>query len=84
VAPLYGKEIVKPADYAKLFGAKAIHPHYSQIIEHPEIVAHAHEIGVRVHPWTVDDPAIIARLCELDIDAIITNKPDLALEVASK
>lgn len=81
VAPLYGAEIVKPADYAKLFGAKAIHPHFGQIIQHPDIVARAHELGVRVHPWTVDDPDVIRRLCELDIDAIITNKPDKALEI---
>lgn len=83
VAPLYGAEIVKPADYAALFGARAIHPHYAQILSHPEIVARAEELGVRVHPWTVDDPEVIRRLCELNIGAIITNKPDLALEIAN-
>lgn len=84
VAPLYGSEIVKPADYAALFGAKAIHPHFWQIINHPEIVAHAKEIGVRVHPWTVDNPADIETLCSLDIDAIITNRPDVALDIANR
>lgn len=81
VAPLYGSDIVKPADYASLFGARAIHPHFGQIVNHPDIVARARELGIRVHPWTVDDPEVIKRLCELDIDAIITNKPDLALEL---
>ena len=84
VAPLYGAEIVKPADYAALFGARAIHPHYAQILNHPEIVDRANELGVRVHPWTVDDPAAIKRLCELNVGAIITNKPDLALEIAGE
>lgn len=83
VAPLYGAEIVKPADYAALFGARAIHPHYSQILNHPDIVARAAELGVRVHPWTVDDPEAIKRLCELNVGAIITNKPDLALKIAN-
>ncbi|MCI8387769.1 MAG: glycerophosphodiester phosphodiesterase [Clostridiales bacterium] len=83
VAPLYGGEIVKPADYAKLFGAKAIHPHYAQILNHPEIVARANELGVRIHPWTVDDPTVIKTLCDFNIGAIITNKPDVALEIAN-
>lgn len=81
VAPLYGGEIVMPADYARLFGARAIHPHYWQILTHPEIVSRAHEIGIRVHPWTVDDPAAIKALRDLDIDAVITNTPDKALEI---
>lgn len=80
-APLYGRDLVKPADYAKLFGAKAIHPHYGQILDHPEIVACAKELGIRVHPWTADDPNVIKTLCDLDVGAIITNKPDLALEI---
>lgn len=84
VAPLYGSEIVKPADYAALFGAKAIHPHFWQIISHPEIVERANELGVRVHPWTVDDPNHIRRLCELNVGAIITNRPDVALKIASE
>ena len=84
VAPLYGTQIVRPADYAALFGARAIHPHYAQILTHPEIVARANEIGIRVHPWTVDDPEAIKKLCDLNVGAIITNKPDVALEIASK
>ncbi len=84
VAPLYGAEIVKPADYAALFGAKAIHPHFGQILTHPDIVARAKEIGVRVHPWTVDNENDIRALCKLDIDAIITNRPDVALAIAAE
>ena len=84
VAPLYGQEIVMPADYAKLFGAKAIHPFYWQILKHPEIVERANEIGIRIHPWTVDDPAHIKMLCDMNIGAIISNKPDVALEIAAK
>lgn len=83
-APLYGVEIAKPADYAKLIGSKAIHPHYSQILNHPEIVDRANEIGIRIHPWTVDNPEHIKALCDLNVGAIITNKPDIALEIAGK
>ena len=59
VAPLYGSELVKPADYAKSFGARAIHPHYAQILNHPDIVARANELGM-----TMDDILIIASIIE--------------------
>lgn len=35
--------------------------------------------GFRVHCWTVDDPARIRALSNLGVDAIITNRPDVAL-----
>jgi len=81
VAPLYGTDIVKPIDYAALWGAKAIHPHYHQILNHPEILTRAAETGIRVHPWTVDDPTAIRTLKNLGIDAVISNTPDVALDI---
>lgn len=35
--------------------------------------------GFRVHTWTVDDPNRIRELRDLGVDAIITNRPDVAL-----
>ena len=40
-------------------------------------VARAHDAGLRVYPWTVDDPARMAVLVELGVDGIITNVPDV-------
>ncbi len=34
-----------------------------------------HAAGLRVYAWTVDDPAEWARLAELPVDAIITDRP---------
>lgn len=41
----------------------------------------AHERGVRICAWTVDDPAGIERLFELGADAVETNDPALGVRV---
>ncbi len=40
-----------------------------------EVVAAAHDRGVQVNTWTVDDAARIVELADLGVDGIITNDP---------
>lgn len=44
----------------------------------PSVVARLQEIGFRLAVWTVDDPIRMTLLSALGIDALITNRPDLA------
>ncbi len=44
----------------------------------PEIVAEAKSLGLSVIPWTVNDPADMARLIDMKIDGLITDYPDRA------
>jgi glycerophosphoryl diester phosphodiesterase len=44
----------------------------------------AHELGLRVVVWTVNEPAHIAHLLDLGVDGIITDRPDLAREELQK
>ena len=81
VAPLYGNGIVLPWKYAASFGAKALHPHFASVYALEDYVNHSHDLGIRVHPWTVDDEDNIRRLLGLGVDAIITNRPDVALRL---
>lgn len=43
-----------------------------------ESVAIAHGMGLEMHVWTIDDPAEMAALLDLGVDAIMTDVPPLA------
>ena len=38
----------------------------------------AHDAGLRVNVWTVDDPARMVELADMGVDGIVTNVPDVA------
>ncbi len=42
----------------------------------PYLVAAAHELGLEVHVWTVNDPARMRRFLEMGADGIMTDFPD--------
>lgn len=46
-----------------------------------EQVAEARSLGLKVIPWTVNDPAEMGRLIDLKIDGLITDYPNRALQV---
>ena len=39
-------------------------------------IAESHALGLKVLPWTVNDPADMARLIDAGVDGIITDYPD--------
>ncbi|MFE5210059.1 glycerophosphodiester phosphodiesterase family protein [Streptomyces sp. NPDC056600] len=42
-----------------------------------ELVAEAHRRGLKVVPWTVDDPATVRHLLGVGVDGLITDAPDM-------
>ena len=43
----------------------------------PELLAEARALGITVIPWTVNDPAMMAKLIGMGVDGIISDRPDL-------
>jgi glycerophosphoryl diester phosphodiesterase len=77
---LYSDYIEAPWLVAKEFNADALHPWYGRIYEQ-DLVNQCHKSGIMVNPWTIDNPDDIKKSIDLKVDAVITNKPDLALEI---
>jgi glycerophosphoryl diester phosphodiesterase len=59
---------------AARLGAEALNPAHS--IASPGLIEDAHEAGLDVHVFTVDEEAEQGRLLELQVDGIFTNVPD--------
>ena len=47
----------------------------------PTFIRHAHEAALEVQVWTVDDAADMRRLLAWGADALISNRPDLAVSI---
>ncbi|MFJ5263442.1 glycerophosphodiester phosphodiesterase family protein [Streptomyces sp. NPDC088387] len=87
----YGGDFVRAA--ATIRGVKALSPNYGfpqngkigdpgfRFYPDPKMVADAHARGLKVIPWTCDDPATIEALMDLGVDGIITDYPDRVREI---
>lgn len=64
-------------DTAAAHGHVAVHPHHLFVDE--SFVERAHDAGLAVNVWTVDDPDRIRQLAGQGVDAVVTNVPDQAL-----
>ncbi len=49
-----------------------------------EVVAAAHQRGIPVNVWTVDEPAEMEALFEIGVDGIMTDRPDLLRQVIDR
>jgi glycerophosphoryl diester phosphodiesterase len=59
---------------ARALGLWALHPEHWYVT--PERVAAAHDAGLRVNVWTVNDPAEIATLAAWGVDGIMSDYPE--------
>ena len=64
------------------FGGYQVPEHAGRVrIVSPRFIRHAHAAGLDVQVWTVDAEADMERMLEWGVDALITNRPDLAVAV---
>ncbi len=62
-------------DAVKAAGGKIWAPNQTYLT--PAMLAKAHALGIVVIAWTVNDPAMIAKLIDMGVDGIISDRPDL-------
>jgi glycerophosphoryl diester phosphodiesterase len=65
--------------WAGLLKPRGVNPSHDSLDE--ALLAECHARGQRVAVWTVDDEAGMRRLAAWGVDAIITNRPDVCLNV---
>jgi glycerophosphoryl diester phosphodiesterase len=70
------------ADYRPVGVALQVPPSFGDIeIVTQESVRAAHDLGLEVHVWTINDADEIERLLDLGVDAIMTDLPAMAMDV---
>ena len=50
----------------------------------PQFLEAAHYHGIQVHVWTINDPVQMYELASAGVDGIMTDLPDVLLEVLAK
>ncbi|WGD54485.1 glycerophosphodiester phosphodiesterase [Bradyrhizobium sp. CB1650] len=78
-----------PADHAgsvpqtiKAAGGTIWSPYFGDVTA--ALIAEAHALGLRVVVWTVNKPEDIARMIEIGVDGVISDRPDLLRLVAGE
>lgn len=71
---LYRDGWLNVAEYAKQHQVQALHPTWNSL-ELQEQIKQAHEKGIKVHVWTVNEVLQAQYLQKIGVDAIITNHP---------
>jgi glycerophosphoryl diester phosphodiesterase len=65
-------------DFAASLDAFSINPYFKPLL--PRFVDDAHTCGIKVYPYTVNEPEDLARMTAMGVDGIFTNYPERVLE----
>lgn len=55
-------------------------PHYAELTQ--ALVMEAHALGLKVVPWTVNEPDVMRRLMDWGVDGLISDRPDVLATIA--
>jgi glycerophosphoryl diester phosphodiesterase len=83
---LVGMDPVDAVEVAHAHGHGAVHPDVRALVGDAAAatVARAHELGMTVNVWTVNDEGEMRRLAAAGVDAVITDVPDVARRVLAE
>lgn len=79
-AYLFSDVILHMEDYGKKTGVQGLHPAVYHLYM-PELLEDYKKSGLKIRVWTVNRKEDMKKFIENDLEAVITNYPDLALEV---
>lgn len=71
---------ISPAELHKK-GINGLDYHYNEFYAHPEWVKEAHDLGMSVNVWTVNNEGDIKAMIGLGVDCITTNEPLLTRQL---
>ena len=80
---LYSDGWIGVPEYACRLGVQALHPALYHM-QDAAFVKEAKERGLKFHVWTVNKEKDMKKLCENQIEAIITNYPDVCRKVVDQ
>lgn len=84
VGMLYCDGIISPVSYATdVVGADALHPALYNL-QYPNFIEDCKKAKKKLHVWTVNEEQYMRMLCENQIEAMITNYPDLGRKIADE
>ncbi|MBR0138582.1 MAG: glycerophosphodiester phosphodiesterase [Erysipelotrichaceae bacterium] len=77
---LHSDNFIDMADYGKKYGATALHPGLN-VAQVPEYTIKAHENGLEVNVYTINEEIHMKLAAQFKVDGIFTNYPDRALSL---
>ena len=80
-ALLCGGAVTSTASQCEVLGAEALHPHVRQL-RYPGLVDDCHNRNIKVRPYPVDSPEDLRYAFSLGLDAVFTNRIDIATDIA--
>ena len=78
LAALTSRDVPQIAQFAEK-GADIWSPNHTVL--NPELLAEAHEAGLQVIPWTVNEAEVMLDLIAMGVDGIISDRPDILLNL---
>jgi glycerophosphoryl diester phosphodiesterase len=75
----YGRSVPRTI---KAAGGAIWSPYYGDV--DAALVDESHRLGLKVVVWTVDEPADMARMIDMGVDGIISDRPDLLRKAAAE
>lgn len=73
---LYADGTLEMPSYGARYGVDALHPALYNL-QYPGFLEQCREKGLKIHVWTVNEPEYVRMCIGAQVDAVITNVPDM-------